>query len=60
MHHHAGHPRFSPLLSAAVCVLVQVLLASCFAPTPQPSFTVGDVAGTWLADYSRVVRYYSR
>ena len=38
---------------AAVCVVVQVLLASCFAPAPQRSFTVDDVAGTWQADYSR-------
>lgn len=38
---------------AAACVVVQVLLASCFAPSPQQSFTVEDVAGTWQADYSR-------
>ncbi len=38
---------------AAACVVVQVLLASCFAPAPQRSFTVGDLAGTWQADYSR-------
>lgn len=38
---------------AAACVVVQVLLASCFAPAPQRSFTVEDVAGTWQAYYSR-------
>ncbi len=36
---------------AAACVVVQVLLASCFAPSPQQSFTIEDVAGTWQADY---------
>jgi len=41
------------VVGAAAWVVVQLLLTSCFAPTPQRSFTVGDVAGTWQADYSR-------
>lgn len=41
------------IISLSLWVAVQMLLVSCFAPGPQRSFTVEEVAGTWRADYSR-------
>lgn len=45
--------RRARVISLSLCVALQMLLVSCFAPSPQRSFTVEDVAGAWQVDYSR-------